>query len=94
MSGNGEKVRVKPLDWQETFVDRGDGGSDLSGWEANNGFDSWYNIEQYFASDSYGWTIYFDYKLIADCDDPEVAKEQAQQHFSAVILAALQREEG
>lgn len=82
-------VDIRPLDWQETFVDRGDGSKDQSGWEADNGFNGWYSIEMYFGSDSYGWSVQFDTDVIGDFDDPDRAKAAAQKHFEQRISLAL-----
>lgn len=82
---------VKPLDWQETFTDRGDGSKDQTGWEADSGFGAWYAINQYFGSDSYGWEVQFDFDVIADCDDPDKAKAAAQADYEKRISAALSR---
>jgi len=80
---------VRELEWQATFVDRGDGSMESSGWEADSGFGVWYEIKMGFGSDSYCWPVYFDSEIIADCDDPEQAKERAQKHYAERILAAL-----
>ena len=80
---------IKQLDWQETFVDRGDGSTEQSGWEADNGFSSWYSVEQYFASGSYGWQVEFGCDVFGDFDNPDQAKVCAQSHFEIRILAAL-----
>ena len=72
---------LRRLDWQETFTDRGDGSKDQTGWEADSGFGSWYSVEQYFGSDSYGWETKFDCEVISDHDDPEQAKKAAQDDF-------------
>jgi hypothetical protein len=82
-------VDVKPLDWQTTYVDRGDGQKEESGWEADNGFNQWYSVETYFGTDSYGWRVMFDCDVIADHDDPERAKAAAQEHFASRILSRL-----
>lgn len=82
-------VDVKPLDWQTTYVDRGDGQKEESGWEADNGFNQWYSVEMYFGTDSYGWQVKFDCDVIADHDDPERAKAAAQEHFASRILSRL-----
>lgn len=72
---------LRRLDWQETFTDRGDGSKDQTGWEADSGFGSWYSVEQYFGSDSYGWETKFYCEVISDHDDPEQAKKAAQDDF-------------
>lgn len=82
-------LAVKALEWQETHTDRGDGTSEATGWEAGSGFGSWYEIIQYFGSDSFGWQVRFDCDLIADKDDPEAAKAAAQSDFETRILSAL-----
>ena len=82
-------VDVKPLDWQTTYVNRGDGQKEESGWEADNGFNQWYSVEMYFGADSYGWRVMFDCDVIADHDDPERAKAAAQEHFASRILSRL-----
>lgn len=85
-----ERLReIKPLAWEETYCERGDGHSEVSGWEAENGFGAWYAIEQYFGSDSYGWQAKFDHEIIGDSDDPAKAKSIAQAHYEARIRAAL-----
>lgn len=81
---------MKQLDWEETFVDRGDGSQDHSGWEADNGFGNWYVVEMGFGSDSYVFTATFDGNLIADFDDEDDAKAAAEKHYAARITAALQ----
>lgn len=83
------RVAIKPLEWQGTFIDRGDGSQDQAGWEADTGFGVWYEIEQYFGSDSYGYRVSFDYEMIGDHDDPSQAKATAQKHFEKRISAAL-----
>lgn len=80
---------IKPLEWQETCVDRGDGSSEVSGWEADNGFGSWYAIVGYMGTDAYGWQVFFDCDEISDCEDPEKAKALAQTHFEARIRGAM-----
>lgn len=84
---------VKLLDWQETYVDRGDGSKEVNGWEADSGFGSWYEILMYFGSDSYGWQVRFDCDVIADHDDPERAKAAAQEHFASRVRAAIAKAE-
>jgi hypothetical protein len=83
-------VDVLPLNWIETFIDRGDGSQDSSGWEAESGFGPFYTIEMYFGSDSYGWEVLFDSAPIGDFDDPDKAKAFAQTDFAKRVLAALQ----
>lgn len=83
------EARARALNWQETHIDRGDGSSELSGWEADSGFGCWYSIEMYFASDSYGWSVKFDCELIADTDDPDTAKAAAQADFERRVRATL-----
>lgn len=80
---------VKQLDWQETFIDRGDGSKEVSGWEADSGFNQWYTVEQYFGSDSLGFTAVFDFETISDHDDPEDAKKSAQADFERRINSAI-----
>jgi len=82
------KAVARPLDWQETFVDRGDGSQEPSGWEADSGF-GWYSIQMYFGSDSYGWQVMFDCDVIADRDDPDGAKSDAQANFEEKVRACL-----
>lgn len=78
---------VRKLVWLETFADRGDGSKEQDGWEADSGFGSYYSIEQYFGSDSFGWQVKFEYAVIADHDDPDKAKETAQVDFERRVLA-------
>ena len=82
--------KVRALDWQEILVDRGDGSSDVGGWEADSGFDNFYSVEQYFASDSYGFSVKFEFDVIGDFDDPDRAKECAQKDFEKRALALIQ----
>lgn len=84
-ASNGE---VKRLEWIETFVDRGDGGQDQSGFEADSCF-GWYSIEMYFGSDSYGWQVKFDCEVIADKDDPDDAKAAGQADFDRRIRSVV-----
>ena len=83
------RLAIKSLKWQGTFIDRGDGSQDQAGWEADTGFGVWYQIEQYFGSDSYGYRVSFDHEMIGDHDDPDQAKATAQKHFEKRIRAAL-----
>ncbi len=80
---------VRGLDWQETFVARGDGSHDLRGWESDNGFGSYYSIEQYFASDSYGFSVTFDYISLGTFEGGDQAKAAAQADFERRINSAL-----
>lgn len=86
-------TQVRKLDWQETYADRGDGGKDHTGWEAENGFGEYYTVEMYFGSDSYGWQVNFDYTMLGDFDDPERGKACAQADFERRILACLSQDE-
>jgi len=76
---------VRPLVWGETF----DGDGSQTGWEADSGFGSWYGISLYFGGDSYGWQVQHNCEVIADRDDPDQAKADAQAHFEKAVLAAL-----
>lgn len=78
-----------PLQWEENVVDRGDGANECYGFEADSGFGSWYVIERYFGSDSYGWTVEFDLQKLGDVDDPNHAKDIAQADFQRRIAAIL-----
>lgn len=80
---------ARALDWQEILTDRGDGSSDVTGWEADSGFGPWYSVEQYFGSDSYGWLVDYDAVQIGDFDDPDRAKKCAQDDFAKRVAAAL-----
>jgi hypothetical protein len=80
---------IKQLDWREIFTDRGDGSKDHAGWEAASGFGVWYSIEQYFGSDSYGWEAKLDYEVLSDHDDPDLAKQAAQDDFEQRIYSAV-----
>lgn len=82
--------RIRSLDWQETLVDRGDGSSEVGGWEAESGFGNFYSVEQYFASDSYGFLAKFEFDVIGDFDDPDRAKECAQKDFEKRALDLIQ----
>lgn len=81
---------ARPLDWQETFTDRGDGSKDLTGWEAETHFGTWYSVEQYFGSDSYAWHVKHDFDVVADCDDPDQAQAAAQADFEKRVRAVVQ----
>jgi hypothetical protein len=80
---------IRPLDWKETFTDCGDGSKDHAGWEADSGFGSWYSVDMYFGTDSYGWEVSFDCGIVGDFDDPEKAKAAAQADFEQRVRAAL-----
>ena len=88
-AGEREIPKARPLEWLETFTDRGDGSKDQTGWEADSGFGSWYGVDLYFASDSYAWQVKFDCDVIGDSDDPDAAKAIAQKHLQDRIDAAL-----
>ncbi len=83
---------IRQLEWQPIYVDRGDGGQDEAGWEADTGFGVFYGIDEYFGSDSYGWKVCMDYEAIGDFDDPEKAKACAQADFERRIQSALKTE--
>lgn len=89
--GEPQPMPVRALDWQETFTDRGDGSSDHTGWEAPSGFGPFYEIDQYFGSDSYVWQVRYDLERIGDFDDPDQAKACAQEHFAERVTSALTR---
>lgn len=80
---------VRKLDWETTFEDRGDGSSEEKGFEAEAPWGNWYRIEMYFASDSYGWQVEYDHTILGNFDDPDKAKDCAQDHFDKCVTAAL-----
>lgn len=80
---------VKSLAWVDVYSHREDGGTDVIGWEADTGFGVVYGIDEYFASDSYGWEVCLDYQKIGDFDDPAQAKAFAQADYGQRILGAL-----
>ena len=84
------RVRVKPLEWSETEIARGDGLHEHDGgYEAITSIGT-YRIEMYFGSDSYGWEVTLaTVGKVADCDDPDTAKAAAQADYESRILAAL-----
>ena len=80
---------LRALEWFETFRDRGDGYSELSGYEAQSFGDFWYSIRQHYGTDSCGWSVHFDCETIADHDDPDKAKTAAQADFEARVLGCF-----
>jgi hypothetical protein len=75
----------KPLEWQETSADRGDGSHELSGFEAETPFGTWYLIE--IQADCF--TVEYDLEEIGRGDTPDIAKEIAQRDFDRRIQSAL-----
>lgn len=84
-----EGVRVKPLEWDETFQDRGDGSSELSGWEAETpGFSVFYTVEievSGFALRRQDLNV----TELGTFTDPDEAKAAAQADFDQRIRSAL-----
>jgi len=82
--------RVKPLEWEETFQDRGDGSSELSGWEAETpGFSVFYTIEIEVS----GFLLRrqdLDVTELGAFTDPDEAKAAAQADYEQRILSALE----
>lgn len=76
---------VKPLPWDEINRDRGDGGQDLAGWEADSGFGPFYEIEVGCSS----FEVSYDCTKLGDFDDPDQAKKCAQDHFEKAVRSAL-----
>ena len=83
-------VKIKPLIWDETHEDRGDGSSEHNGgYEADSAFGV-YEIGMGFGSDSYYWSVQDGSgNEIGSFDDPDNAKAAAQAHYNARILSAL-----
>lgn len=82
---------ARPLEWEEVLTPRGDGQSDVTGWEADCGFESWYEVEMGFGSDSYCWSTYFNCKFIQAFDDPEQAKACAQADFERRVASSVRQ---
>ena len=81
---------VKPLEWTDLEIDRGDGHSEPSGdYEAPCSF-GFYFIDQSFGSDSFYWSVkspFFD--DLGSFEDPIYAKAAAQADYTARILSAI-----
>ena len=84
-------TKVKPLAWDETHDDRGDGTSEHNGGYVAVSPLGDYEIGMGFGSDCYYWSA-TDPMLneIGSFEDPNYAKSAAQADYEARILAALE----
>lgn len=82
---------MRDLVWEEIREKRSneDPNTEVVGWEAATAFDSYYLIEQYFGTDSYGWHVTHSCASVGDYDDPDLAKAAAQADYERRILSAL-----
>lgn len=76
---------VNGLGWMETSVDRGDGTSEFSGFEAETPFGTFYVIEIH--GDAF--TVEYDMTKIGEADTPDEAKRIGQRDFERRIRMAL-----
>ncbi len=83
-------VKIKPLIWDETHEDRGDGSSEHNGgYEADSAFGV-YEIGMGFESDIYYWSVQDEVgNEIGNFDDPDIAKAAAQAAHESRVLSAL-----
>jgi hypothetical protein len=77
--------KIKPLEWKETLADRGDGSHDLSGFEAETSFGTWYLIE--IEADCF--SVEYDLNPVGRADSPDEAKAIAQHDFEQRIRRVL-----
>lgn len=82
---------MRDLVWEEIREKRSDEdpNTEVVGWKAATAFDSYYVIEQYFGTDSYGWQVTHSCASVGDYDDPDLAKAAAQADYERRILSAL-----
>ena len=83
-------VRVKPLVWEETHDDRGDGSSEHNGcYEASTALGV-YEIGMGFGSDAYYWSACDpNYNEIGSFEDPSYAQAAAEADHAALILSQI-----
>ena len=83
-------VRVKPLVWEETHDDRGDGSSEHNGcYEASTALGV-YEIGMGFGSDAYYWSVCDpNYNEIGSFEDPSYAQAAAEADHAARILSQI-----
>ena len=86
-------VRVKPLVWEETHDDRGDGSSEHNGcYEASTALGV-YEIGMGFGSDAYYWSVCDpNYNEIGSFEDPSYAQAAAEADHAARILSQIEAE--
>jgi hypothetical protein len=78
-------VTVKPLDWSEILVDRGDGMKEVDGWEADSGFSLFYTIE--VKADCF--RVDFDHQNLGEFETEREAKSCAQNDYACRICDAF-----
>ena len=76
---------VNGLEWRETFADRGDGSTELSGYEAETPFGTFYTIE----IKAFAFAVEYDLTVIGEANTPGEARRIAQRDFERRIRTAI-----
>ena len=93
-----ESSRVSELVWEPVEQTRSDAdpSTEITGWEAETPFGTFYRIDMYFGSDAYGFSVCYDNDGIGDADSVDAARHVAQTDFTNRInsvIAAMKGDE-